>query len=535
MNREILGNHSFVEINEDNFDSINKILFENQIYNSTLLSTLNVNTSILRSFETPIQYFEIIITEDYNCQSDLLYHWNKKLYENYKYPLQTILVTVQQLEELVKDLFFWNLIYKYSGEFKKIRLVSFSIKSAKLLEIKNEIDSLNQVISFDVITDIEFPFPVSDNHGQNQKDFKENSCIVISQSTTHLLNLPKLSFNLSKLSNQDKWMVDISISELSRRKNKKLFPVNTETYSLSQTSGRIKWDKQLSILVSADNNSIDLNIISFRENVKQVILYPKKINKQREYLYDNCGLSDQSNLLKQFINLFNDDFYLIEEYLHDKFWFELFDYLSINTRVEGDTITFREIIERLNFIFQEINLKLDTKEKTFRNEENLKLGVQMILQELLNQKIFQPGFILKCKSCSSSLWYSLNETQSILKCKGCSFQNNFKAELPISYKLNHLIKNTFGMRDKDGKYSPHGNLTVVRTLIHLHTTSTNFEYSPQLDIYKKYNDTRPITDLDIICMADGNLYIGEAKHNSSEFKKSSHKCLTNLLSSLAQK
>jgi hypothetical protein len=31
MDREILGNHSFVEINKDNFESINKILFENKI------------------------------------------------------------------------------------------------------------------------------------------------------------------------------------------------------------------------------------------------------------------------------------------------------------------------------------------------------------------------------------------------------------------------------------------------------------------------------------------------------------------------
>jgi hypothetical protein len=168
--------------------------------------------------------------------------------------------------------------------------------------------------------------------------------------------------------------------------------------------------------------------------------------------------------------------------------------------------------------------------ETRKNKENLEIGLTSTLQELTEYKIFIPGFIIKCKSCSSKIWYSLSEINNVVTCKGCSEINSFKAETPISYKLNHLIKNNIGMRGNKGIFAPDGNLTVIKTLIYLWNRSQHaLDFLSPLDIYKSQNGSKPQMDLDIICLINGRLYIGEAKHSSPLFFETSNKSLNNLL------
>ena len=100
-------------------------------------------------------------------------------------------------------------------------------------------------------------------------------------------------------------------------------------------------------------------------------------------------------------------------------------------------------------------------------------------------------------------------------------------------KLNDLIKNnmfhTKDLRD--------GNLTVIRTLIWLKGESKiDFTYLPQVDLIKNYRNSKPYTDLDIVCIVDGKLYIGEAKHTSTAFHDKNSQNLTCLdtLAAIAQ-
>jgi hypothetical protein len=115
-------------------------------------------------------------------------------------------------------------------------------------------------------------------------------------------------------------------------------------------------------------------------------------------------------------------------------------------------------------------------------------------------------------------------------CKGCSYYNNFKAEIPIGYKLNHLIKNNIGLRNEKGAFQPDGNITVTRTLLSLQQKSSgNFQFLPPTDIFQNYHDPKPFTDIDIICLQNGKLIIGESKFNSEGFFSDSRKSLDNLL------
>jgi hypothetical protein len=69
---------------------------------------VNLNTVILRSLENA-QYndFILVIAKDTSSISDLLYYWNRLLYEGDN----AYYITLEQLELLVQDKYFGNVIY----------------------------------------------------------------------------------------------------------------------------------------------------------------------------------------------------------------------------------------------------------------------------------------------------------------------------------------------------------------------------------------------------------------------------------------
>jgi hypothetical protein len=174
--------------------------------------------------------------------------------------------------------------------------------------------------------------------------------------------------------------------------------------------------------------------------------------------------------------------------------------------------------------------KLGKAKQTRLNPDNLRHGLIRTVQELCDSKIVRPGYIFKCKYCSSKTWYSIDEISNQVACKGCSNLIHFRAETQISYKLNSLIKNNIAIVDKNGKIKPDGNLTVIKTLNYFSKAYHHFVYVPQLNIYEYSRDRKLISDLDLVCIVDGRLHIGECKHKSSLFSTDSNKSLLKLIS-----
>lgn len=144
---------------------------------------------------------------------------------------------------------------------------------------------------------------------------------------------------------------------------------------------------------------------------------------------------------------------------------------------------------------------------------------------MCDYRVFLKGFNLKCKHCSSQFWYHINEVKETISCKGCLEDFQFPVEPKFAYKLNDLIKNNIyqssGLRD--------GNLTVIRTLVSMHRRShQSFYYSPQLIFYDNHHSNDPCAELDIACLSEGQLIIGEAKHDSKAFSADSNKTLLSL-------
>jgi hypothetical protein len=123
-------------------------------------------------------------------------------------------------------------------------------------------------------------------------------------------------------------------------------------------------------------------------------------------------------------------------------------------------------------------------------------------------------------------WYPIKEVSESVICKGCLEEFKLLIEPKFAYKLNDLIKNNIFQ----SKTSRDGNLTVIRTLVSMYSKSRqSFEYSPQINLFDNHHSNKPCSEIDIVCLSDGQFIIGEAKHNSTAFSADSNKSLKSLV------
>jgi hypothetical protein len=162
--------------------------------------------------------------------------------------------------------------------------------------------------------------------------------------------------------------------------------------------------------------------------------------------------------------------------------------------------------ERQDFLASQQNRKgFDISSKT--NERDLKesLGYRVA------NGIFEQGIQVGCSFCGATFWYGLEELKEQIKCKGCRMLNQVPIEAEWSYKLNELLQNAI---------SQHGVLPAIWALGYLLSSAReSFLYLNGIEIYNNYLFRRPDRELDLVCIVDGELIIGDIKTNSAEFSK----------------
>jgi hypothetical protein len=534
-NDGLFQNHQLSLVNKASFYSINSLWANSHVKSITELSGLNTNLPKLRLANPIFHGFELIVAADNNGFEELIYHWNKALYDIYAWNSLTIMVTVSELELLIGEESFKGVLKKYSGQNLTIGIVSFSLSNDALKNIVAQLKAYSNLNDFVIKHVTDFPFAVRDREGLNQQSVYEKKTTQVIFKTQPFIFLPKLSFELVFKPFSQRYGFDLKISEVLGPFNKSLrFPLKLNADVFVRQESRI--DRRREIFVRVDEplhlkGELELSIPELFNVISMVITSPRVAGSQGiKNVYRGIRFSDSSNKLAQFLKLFDDDFVFLQDYLHDKFWNDIFLELSDNNRTEGDTIIFEEIYSRCHQLMIGQGKQFTLKEEGRFNIENLRLGLKAMLQDLIDHKIFLPGYIIKCSSCSSKVWYSINEINNMVICKGCSSQNHFVAENPIAYKLNHLVKNNYGMKDDRGVFMPDGNMTAIRTLLYIWNQAVNsFQFLPQIDILDCSGDPKPMTDLDIVAMSAGYFYIGECKHSSDLFYADGKKCLHNLI------
>jgi hypothetical protein len=266
----------------------------------------------------------------------------------------------------------------------------------------------------------------------------------------------------------------------------------------------------------------------------QLIIHPVINGQTVRNPFAYIGQHDDSNKLNAFIRLFKGDLHTIESYFSDEFWVGIFEVLSTSEKAAGDSISFQQILENCKAKFLskgiiELNEEGKIKgkrEDTNLNEENLIIGLKYTIDELCHYRLFLKGYRIKCPHCSSKFWYSIDNVGESLTCIGCHNNYDLPVEPDFAYKLNDLVKNNIFSTST----SRDGNLTVIRTLTALsEQSSRSFGYSPQINLYSDVRTKDVCGEIDIFCISDGKLIIGEAKHDSKAFTANKNKSLESLV------
>lgn len=184
--------------------------------------------------------------------------------------------------------------------------------------------------------------------------------------------------------------------------------------------------------------------------------------------------------------------------------------LSREITSKGETMdfqVFREEAEKEHEEFQKANdVDWEFNEEVAKGE----------ISRMLETGVLQMGFEQKCLRCGSVNWFLIDEVGQNLICDGCRYGFSLPAEPAISYRLSSLVR--------QGIFT-HGLVPVVIVLGQLlYDSHSSFFYSPSLDIFKlvlkEPRTYELIGDLDIVCIKDGQLVIGEIKQDQSRFELS---------------
>lgn len=514
-------------VGKADLNSINKIIIEQRPINLAHLAKINLNTRILRAKEGVARYrdFELVIAKDKTSTKDLLYFWNRHLYE-----CRNILyVTLEELELLCADPYFGEVLRQMAGE-SDVDVVSDSLSDAEIARlIKEKLQKASIYKRFKHKVIAQFPFEILDADGLFEREYGEEVSFQPVPAKGGLIQIPKLSFTDKVGFYSQEWVIDIEEKMPDEGYlNSVLYPFTANGH-VGDLKGRVNRRNNLSVIINSQLNTspvIKSNIPKFTDAARQLIQRPFIDGEAVESKFVGIGYGDQSNRLRAFLRLFNEDLDAMNEFFRDKFWVDIFEKLSTSDKAAGDCITFSEIKATCIEALKENGIVLGNREETRRNEENLIIGLKKTVGELCGYKVTIKGFKLKCTTCSSIHWYHIEEVSETVKCKGCLQQFTLPVEPEFAYKLNDLVRNNIYQTNK----SRDGNLTVARTLAALKASArTSFNFTAQLNLFTDDHHTKPEADIDIFCTLDGVLVIGEGKHSSTAFFDDSMKALKSLV------
>jgi hypothetical protein len=134
------------------------------------------------------------------------------------------------------------------------------------------------------------------------------------------------------------------------------------------------------------------------------------------------------------------------------------------------------------------------------------------IDDYISKGIFYRGLVLHCKRCDDTSWFSVDEIGQTFTCRRCGTNQQYVLsswrypnEPSWYYKLDEIV---YQMLSHDGDV-PILALDAMRT-----QSKDSFLYSPELAIRKKDTEKWEM-EIDICCIANGRMYIGEAKSNDS--------------------
>ncbi|WP_409291133.1 hypothetical protein [Peribacillus sp. SCS-37] len=404
-----------------------------------------------------------------------------------------------------------SLIYE---DCKAIEFISTSLKESKILEIIAAIEE--RYIHSEMI-----PAIVSKNieHLVNQflfilnKDNHINEQVLIFDGKTNLsifpIDTPVPLYFSKVLPDKHYWITDIYAKDTLFPRNQKLS--NELLIASNYNSRHIRITNQGLSYFSP--NFVYFNTMG--ENIKSVKVNPYFKSPDPfnlfEKLFEKAGYyikkSDKGNFEEVFIDKFNDLASLSTILLTDSYR-ELFNKFINTSSNEAGIYTNGILINKRRY------LDYDTVLSMMNDTEK----VSEIISNLTEKGVIERGFIFKCRSCRNTDWYSIATVDNTFKCIRCYEVQDYSKESlqlqPVTqriepkwyYKLNEMIYQAYY----------HNSLVPILSLNRLKSKSKkSFNYIPEVEIRKDKSSLKPIMEIDICCVVDGNIVIGECKKGNN--------------------
>ena len=222
------------------------------------------------------------------------------------------------------------------------------------------------------------------------------------------------------------------------------------------------------------------------------------------------SIEEVSNKISKKIQEIEKDFLNTQEGI--EFLIRMITHQSQKFPINGKGIKYKTLYDEATTLYEKHISEEAFQEEMKRHNWTYKFDEIRLKEEinsLLERNILLLGVTSSCDNCGTKNWTHVNNLTQHIKCSGCQVEYTIKAEENWNYKLNTLIESGYRQFDL---------VPVVLALNELFTRShIDFLYTNSLEIYLN-RTKKPYTDLDIVCVKDGEFIIGEVKKSQKDFK-----------------
>lgn len=499
----------------------------------------------------------------------LLSRWRRRYLSQVCIPYYFI-----ESEEILKSFKRFLSLYIYGGGSgpPKILFVSHDIDKKNLDKIAKKVtNGINAIPIVEQLTKNSFPSITLESEGlkaqiSTQHHYVSGKKVFIKNSNPFFIE--RIPTEIGHLQSGKTWMADIKIEY---RPEKFFYTNQSYWWQLSRRGGltklfapsrpgKITENGLISVQVIEKDKDIRLNIPDDLSLFHSILLernarfYTDDVRQKRKSIpYNYLGISDKGRYLKGVLELF-PSLWHASLFIESRYWRSILEWIC-HTSIKEEEKKLKPIKNKLNKIipvfikdpqlnkewlaryilkeakeqkniaaevdFDTLLEKLTDERKEFgsykpeykkfditkkRNKLDLKTSLSMLTEE----SIFFQGVKPRCQLCGSKFWYYAEELNKEMVCKGCKSKLHLPVESKWSYRLNELILNAVAF---------HGVIPMIWALGHILSFSRNsFIFIPSICLFKNYDSPSPLAEIDLVCISDGDLIIGEIKTSADEFK-----------------
>lgn len=189
---------------------------------------------------------------------------------------------------------------------------------------------------------------------------------------------------------------------------------------------------------------------------------------------------------------------------------------AVNVRQPKYTVKLQTLIEEW---LQHLKRAIESDANLQKQKDSiLSEGPQELtdsLDKLCREGVFHQGYSWACGHCGYRNWTALDALSMTLECQVCHQEHNTPIDLEFDFRLNEFLATCI---------REHDTLSVVWALGKLQRRSRAipFIFAPQTELFRKYpGDDAAVADreIDLLCVVEGKVVIGEVKASLAEIDK----------------